>query len=92
LHRGNSPLNSSHDDGRLETVATRVAARAWAGNLSCQGNPSSKPKARGNDFNAGNHEFVGDTRQPQRRKSQVGNSDDECPAAIEKHEIDGVRE
>lgn len=88
----NLPLNGSHDDGRLETVAAGIGARAGAGDLSCQGNPTGEPQARGDDFDSGDDIFVRDARQPQRRESQVGNRDDKCPAAIEQHEVDGVGE
>lgn len=88
----NLPLNGGHNDGRLEAVAAGIGAGAGAGDLSCHGNPTSEPQARGDHFNSGDDKFVRDARQPQRRESQVRNRDDSCPAAIEQHEIDGVGE
>jgi hypothetical protein len=35
---------------------------------------------------------MGEARQPQRGETQVGNCDSDSPAAIEKHEIDQIRE
>lgn len=85
-----SPLNSCNNNSRLETVAAGVRASARAGDLSSQGNPATEPEAHGDDLNGRDHELVRDPRQPERRKSEVGDCDDGCPAAIEEHVVDCV--
>lgn len=71
-------------------MAAGVVAGAGTRDLSCQSNPAREPETGGNDLNSGDHEFVREARKPQRRKSQIGDCNNQGPTAVEKHKIDGV--
>lgn len=88
----NSPLNSSNGNKRLETMAIGRVAGAGAGDLSSQGNPTTKPEAHCNDLDGRDHELVRKPRIKDRCEAQVGDGHDGCPTAVEEHIVDGVGE
>lgn len=89
---GNSPLNCGNDDERLETVAAGIVARLGFGNHNCQSDPATQPEGHGNELHGGDHDFMGEARKPDGGEAQVRHGDNESPAAIEEHVIDGIRE
>lgn len=88
----NSPLNRRDNDQGLQSVAARVGTGTGLGDQSCQGNPAAEPQTHGHDLDEGNHEFMGDAREPEGCEAEVRDGDDGGPAAVEEHEVDDVGE
>lgn len=73
-------------------MAARDLALAGLGDGCGETDPATEPETHGDDLDEGNHDFMRETREPERREAEVGDGDQSGPAAVEEHVVDQTRE